>query len=92
MAGTGRLKIYQPVDEEQQRHRGRLLREPETARYELRGMELMSFAVPIKEGHDDYLMSLGLAAWAAASTPPPPESTIIPPADGPRPQQWDRVW
>ena len=41
-------------------------------------MELMSFAVPIKEGHDDYLMSLGLAAWAAAGTPPPPESTIIP--------------
>jgi hypothetical protein len=57
-AGTGRLKLYQPVDDEQTRHRGRLLRELETARYELKGMETLTFSVPTREGHDDYLMSL----------------------------------
>jgi hypothetical protein len=45
MAATGQLKIYEPLDKEQQRDRDRLLRELETARYERRGTELMSFAV-----------------------------------------------
>jgi hypothetical protein len=94
-AGTGRLKLYQPVDEEQQRHRGRLLRELETARYELKGMETLTFFVPSREGHDDYLMSLALCAYAAAATPPPPESQVIPPEEEYRPhtgKDWARVW
>jgi hypothetical protein len=94
-AGTGRLKVYRPVDEEQARHRGRLLRELETARYELRGMETLTFSVPTREGHDDYLMSLALCAYAAATTPPPPASQVIPPEEGYRPhtgEDWARVW
>ena len=86
-AGTGRLKLYQPIDEEQQRHHGRLQRELETARYELKGMEQLSFFVPTKEGHDDYLMSLALCARAAATTPPPPESRVIPPEEEYQPHQ-----
>ena len=100
-AGTGRLKLYaQPADEELQRHRARLLRELEAARYALKGMETLSFGVPSREGHDDYLMSLALCAYAAATTPPPPVSDVIPPEDRYRhqtpesgyPEQWDRVW
>jgi hypothetical protein len=94
-AGTGRLKVYQPMDEEQARHRGRLLRELEAARYELRGMETLAFSVPAREGHDDYLMSLALCAYAAATTPPPPASQVIPPEEEYRPhtgQNWARVW
>jgi hypothetical protein len=94
-AGTGRLKVYRPVDEEQARHRGRLLRELEAARYELRGMETLTFSVPAREGHDDYLMSLALCAYAAATTPPPPASQVIPPEEDYRPhtgEDWARVW
>jgi hypothetical protein len=58
LAGTGRLEVYRPVGDEQARHRGRLLRELEAARYELRGIETLTFSVPAREGHDDYLMSL----------------------------------
>jgi hypothetical protein len=94
-AGTGRLKVYRPVDEEQTRHRGRLLRELETARYELKGTEQLTFFVSAREGHDVYLMSLALCAYAAATTPPPPESQVIPPEEEYRPhtdQNWARVW
>jgi hypothetical protein len=69
------------LDEEQQRHRGRLLRELETARYELKGMETLSFGVPTREGHDDYLMSPALCAYAAATTPPPPAAQVIRPEE-----------
>jgi hypothetical protein len=94
-AGTGRLKVYQPADDEQARQWGRLLRELEAARYELKGMETLTFSVPTREGHDDYLMSLALCAYAAATTPPPPESQVIPPEEEYRPhtgENWARVW
>jgi hypothetical protein len=66
-----------------------------TARYELKGMETLTFFVPAREGHDDYLMSLALCAYAAATTPPPPESQVIPPEEEYRPhsgEDWARVW
>ena len=100
VAGTGRLTLYRPLDDEQARHRGRLLRELETARYELKGMETLSFSVPTREGHDDELMSLAgypLAgvAYAAATALPPPVSQVIPPEEDYRPHTGDdraRVW
>ena len=55
-AGTGRLKLYRPIDHEQQRHHGRLLRELETARYELKGMEQFTFFVPIREGQMEEML------------------------------------
>jgi MFS family permease len=58
LARPATLQVYRPVDDEQARHRGRLLRELEAARYELRGMETRTFSVPLREGRDDYLMSL----------------------------------
>lgn len=94
-AGTARFKLYQPVDEQQQRHHGPLQHELETARYELKGIETLTFFVPTCEGHDDHLMSLGLCAWAAGTTPQPPESDVILPAEQYRPhigQDWTYFW
>ena len=50
-------------------------------RYDLRGPEQLAFFVPAREGHDDYLMSLALCAWTAASSPPPLSETILPAID-----------
>ena len=98
-AGTDCLKLYQAADDEQARLRGRLLREPETARYELKGMETLSVSVPTRKGHDDYLMSragypCAGVAYAAATTPPPPVSQVIPSrrSTGPHGDDWARVW
>jgi hypothetical protein len=58
-------------------------------------MEALTFSVLAREGHDVYLMSLALCAYAAATTPPPPESQVIPPEEEYRPhtvEHWDRVW
>ena len=80
MAGTVRVHLYRPVDEEARRHRGRMDREIERARYELRGTGQLAFYVPAREGHDDELMSLALCVWAAVASPPPPLSETISPA------------
>jgi len=82
IAGKGCLKLYaapaggSPADEELQRHRARLLRELET----------LSFGVPARGGHADYLMSLAGCprtgvAYAAATTPLPPVSSVITPEE-----------
>lgn len=65
----------------------------ELTRYELKGMETLSFSAPAREGHDDYLMSLALCVYAAATTPPP-ESQVIPPGwvSAPWGEDWARVW
>ena len=62
-------------------------------------METLSFGVPFREGHDNYLMSLAgyprMGVAYAATTPPPPVSGVIPPEDRYQPrtdEQWDRVW
>jgi hypothetical protein len=72
-----------------------MLRELEAARYEPRGVEMLAFSVPSREGHDNYLMSLALCAYAAATTRPPPESRVFPPVEEYRPhtgEDWARVW
>jgi hypothetical protein len=56
-------------------------------------MEHPSFAIPTREGHDDYLLSLAPCARAAAT--PPPELQVIPPQEEYRPHtgdDWSRVW
>ena len=66
-------------------------------------MELLSFSVPAREGHDDELMSLagywvpseGGDAYADSTTPPPPVAQAIPPEEEYRPHtgdDWTRVW
>ncbi len=80
MCGTGRCTIYADNEAEDIRvHRARFLREAEVARYSLRFNEQLSYGVPQKEGHDDYLMSMALLCHAASQAPAPPESAIIPP-------------
>ena len=71
------------------------MRELEAAHVEMKGMGVITFGVPAREGHDDYLMSLALCAHAATQVPPPPVSQVIPPEEEYQPhrgEDWARVW
>jgi hypothetical protein len=80
MGGTSRCTVYAPSEEEEAiMHRARFLREVAVVRYEPRFNEQLSYRVPSREGHDDYLMSMALLCQAAGQAPAPPESAVIPP-------------
>jgi hypothetical protein len=66
MGGTSRCTVYAPSEEEEAiMHRARFLREVAVVRYEPRFNEQLSYRVPSREGHDDYLMSMALLCQAA---------------------------
>jgi hypothetical protein len=65
----GRVQVYsEPDGQSEEAHE--FWWQMEHARYAVRGNALIDWFVPEKEGHDDFLMSLGLCVRAAEQMPP----------------------
>ena len=67
LANSGRLSIYKGDGSPQYRE---LMSELEQARASYRANQSMNFYVPEGKGHDDFLMSLALTAYAARTARP----------------------
>lgn len=74
MINTGRLSVYAEDGSAEIRE---LWYEIERTRYSLAANEIITWHVPESEGHDDFVVSLALAARAAEMTAPPPISGLI---------------
>ncbi len=73
---TGRFKMYAADDSAEHRE---WLAESERTRYQLYANNSMDFYVPDDEGHDDFVTSAALCAWAARGWVPPAESRTVRP-------------
>lgn len=71
---TERLTVYAPDGSPEHRQ---FWHEITHTRYRLRAGEQLTWSVPPTDGHDDFVVSLALAAHAATHTPPPPASALI---------------
>lgn len=74
MANTGRLSIYRSTGA---REWSQCWSEIEACRYEMRAHELMSWQVPAREGHDDFVASLLLCCKAASEVVVVAESGLV---------------
>lgn len=68
MINTGRLSLYK---EDGSAERQQCRRELRAVRANPRAGEILAWAVPESEGHDDFVVSLALCARAAETGPPP---------------------
>jgi hypothetical protein len=74
MINTRRLSLYK---EDQSAEYRECQAEITACRYRLRSGEQMAWSVPESEGHDDFVVSLALAARAAEGMAPPPVSGLV---------------
>jgi hypothetical protein len=75
--GTGRLRMYAGEGEEP----AEFWREAKLCRREVLPGQLLRWAVPAEEGHDDYVTSLALVAFALDSVTAPAAGDYVPAPD-----------